>query len=635
MKFVFNIVLSGVVAGLLAPPARAAGPSDDGGDAQRLVALLDYVGGDYGRAVQNGVVVSPEEYEEQLRFAAAAQAMAERLVPARTEPLYARLGTLEALMQAHGDAEAVRQAAHAARDEAVMRFGLGTMPAERPSLPRAEALYAQSCAACHGMRGDADTERARSLNPQPASFRDQARLSQLSPYRVYNALTFGVPGTAMAAFEAFTPAERWSLAFYVFRLGHAGQPARAGAAMTLADMAGRSNAEVLQVLRAEGQPDPEAALVHLRSEAAFTEPPMGVGIDRTRGLVREAVTAFTSGRALDADRFVLDAYLQGFEPLEPRLRGRDPEGTRAVESAFRDLRTALVKGEASGVEREAGRLESLLSRIAEGRKRPLVPFVASALIFFREGIEAALLVAALLTGVRRVGRGDAAWYIHLGWIAALPAGILTWWAFDRLVALGAHQRELIEAAVSLLAAAVLFSVSFWMISKAESRHWRDYLRRNLERSLDRRSLLLMAALAFLAVYREAAETVLFTEALLLDAEGHRAQALWGAAVGLLGVVAIAWAMSRTVRRLPLGPFFAVSSLLLCALAIAFAGSGIYQLVASGYVRPRPVRFPEVPWMGIHPDLTSLLVQFGIVSAVAAAGLLALLRRPAEPSRSNP
>src|SRR6185295_8500775 len=98
-------------------------------------------------------------------------------------------------------------------------------------------------------------------------------------YRVYNALTFGVPGTAMAAFEDFTPAERWSLAFYVFRLGHAGQAARPGATMTLADLAGRSDAEVLQVLRAEGQADPQAALVHLRSEAAFTEPPTGVGID--------------------------------------------------------------------------------------------------------------------------------------------------------------------------------------------------------------------------------------------------------------------------------------------------------------------------------------------------------------------
>jgi high-affinity iron transporter len=386
--------------------------------------------------------------------------------------------------------------------------------------------------------------------------------------------------------------------------------------MTLGDMAGRSDAEILDVLRAEGSPDPRAALVHLRSEAAFSEPPAGVGIDRMRRLVREAVSAFAAGRVLDADRLVLDAYLQGFEPLEPRLRGRDPAGTQAVESAFRDLRGALVEGDEKSVAWEGRRVESLLSRIAEG-DRPLLPFAASALIFFREGIEAALLVGALLAGVRRLGRGDAARVIHMGWIAALPPGVLTWRAFERLDRLGAQRRELLEAAVSLHAAAVLFSVSFWMISKAESRHWMAYLRRSLERSLGRQSLLLLSALAFLAVYREAAETVLFTQALLLDAGGQRAQVLGGAALGILGAVAVAWVMARSARRLPLGPFFAISSLLLCALAIAFVGSGIHALVASGYLAPRPVRFPEVPWMGIHPDLTSLLVQLGIVATVAA------------------
>jgi high-affinity iron transporter len=137
------------------------------------------------------------------------------------------------------------------------------------------------------------------------------------------------------------------------------------------------------------------------------------------------------------------------------------------------------------------------------------------------------------------------------------------------------------------------------------------------------------------VYREAAETVLFAQALVLDADGRRGQVLAGAAFGLIGVVAVAWLMNRTVLRLPIGPFFAISSLLLCGLAIAFAGSGIHALVASGHLAPRPVRFPEVPWMGIHPDLTSLLVQLAIVATVACAGLWTLWRRPVEPTRGHP
>jgi high-affinity iron transporter len=276
-------------------------------------------------------------------------------------------------------------------------------------------------------------------------------------------------------------------------------------------------------------------------------------------------------------------------------------------------------------------LDRRLLEVGEGGRRS-IPFAASLVIFLREGIEAALLVAALLAGLRRMGRADAARYVHTGWVLAIPAGFATWWALERLIAVGAERRELMEAVVGLLAAAVLFSVSFWMISKAESRQWMGYLQGQLRENLSRGRLLTLSGLAFLAVYREAAETVLFTQALLLDAEGRRAQVLWGALAGLLLAAGAAWLLNRTVRRLPLGPFFAVSSILLCALAISFTGSGIYELVAAGYLRPRPVPFPEVPWLGIHPDLTGLVVQLLIVLVIAAAGLVTLWRRPVENGR---
>jgi high-affinity iron transporter len=154
-----------------------------------------------------------------------------------------------------------------------------------------------------------------------------------------------------------------------------------------------------------------------------------------------------------------------------------------------------------------------------------------------------------------------------------------------------------------------------------------YLRERLETTLTRRRLAMLAGLSFLAVYREAAETVLFTQALLFDAEGRRGEVWAGAAAGLAVVAAIALVMGRAALRLPLGPFFAVSGALLCALAISFAGSGIYELVSAGYLPPRPVPFPEIPWMGIHPDLTGLLVQLAIVSVVAGAAVLSLWKRP--------
>jgi len=632
MKFIFNIVAALLLLAPACACARAPAaplPAVEGTDAERIVALLDYVSGDYALNMKDGAPASREEYEEQLRFAGDARRLADRVLGgAGGEALRRRMAEAEAQVRAQATAEAVAEACRAAREEAIVRFGLRTTPATRPSLARAEALYAESCAVCHGPRGEADTERARQLDPGPARFRSPDRLRDLSPFRVYNTLTFGVPGTAMASFESLPPADRWNLAFYVLRLGHEGDAARGPVDLTLAELASGSDRELLGRLRQEGNPDPTRALAYARQESAFGEAPAGIGLDRTRRMIRQARQAFSEGRAEDADRIAIDAYLQGYEPLEARLRARDPQATAAVEGAFRDLRAAMSRGDRAEVDACARRLDRLLGE-GPGEGRALVPFAAAFLIYLREGLEAALLVGALLAGLSRLGRPDARRYVHAGWLAALPAGLVTWWLFQRMVSVSADERELVEAGVALLAAAVLFSVSFWMISKIEARRWTGYLRRRLEESLSARRLVLLAGLSFLAVYREAAETVLFTQALLLESGGARAHVWAGAAAGVLAVMAVAVMMRQTVMRLPMGPFFAVSSALLCGLAISFAGAGIYDLVAAGYLAPRPVTFPEIPWMGIHPDLTGLLVQLTIVAVIVGAAITTLRRRPAE------
>jgi high-affinity iron transporter len=610
------------------PGALVPAPPD-GGDAQRLVTILDYVSSDYARAVQGRTVVSRDEYDEQVKFVGDAQA----LVTAVLHPAPGANDPLETAVRSKAEPADVARACRDAKAEAVARFGLRTVPTETPSLDGARTLYAQSCLPCHGAAGDARTPQAALLDPRPASFREPALLAALSPYRVYNTLTFGVPGTAMASFESLSPSDRWALAFYVLRLGHEGEPARASATLSLADQAVRTDPEIVDSLRAAGVTDPQRVLVHLRTEAAFQEPPARLALARTRDMLRAAVVSFEEGRTHEADRRVMDAYLEGFEPLEPRLRARDAEATAAVEAGFRDLRVALQQGDGRAVRATEHDLERVLDSLARGH-RPAVPMLAAFLIYFREGVEAALLVGALLAGVRRLGRADAVRYVHAGWLAALPAGVLTWWLSSRVLAVRAADRELSEAVIALLAAAVLFSMSFWMISKVESRRWTGYLRKGLEASLTRRNLALLAGLSFLAVYREAAETVLFTQALLLEAPGRPGEVWGGAAAGLLAVLMLATLMNRTVVRLPLGPFFAVSSTLMCALAISFAGAGIYELVAAGYLRPRPVPFPEIPWMGIHPDLTALAVQLTIVTVIAVAAVVTW-RRPTEAAPARP
>jgi high-affinity iron transporter len=635
MNFIFKCAAGAVLAAAFGCGDARAGaphaqpPAAGASDAQRLVALLDYVAADYGGAVQDGRVVSADEYAEQAHFIADARQIAHELLRSADDPLLRQVDAVAAHVAAKAPAEQVAAACRAAREAAMVRFALPTAPLSRPRLDRARSLYAQGCAACHGEAGDARTPAAARLDPAPADFTDAARLDGLSPFRAYNAVTFGVPGTAMPSYEGLGADERWDLAFYVFRLGHQKTPPARAPSLPLADLSTRSDAELRAALKGGGEPSPEAALAYLRAEAPFQEPPTSAGIERTRNLVRQALATYRSGGAREADRLVLDAYLQGFEALEPRLRARDASGTVAVEAGFRELRGAIAQQDARAVQARGQSLDRALARMNE-EGRAAVPALAGFLIYFREGIEAALLVGALLAGLRRLGRQDAARWVHAGWLAALPAGALTWWVLERVVEAGPENRELMEALIALAAAVVLFSVSFWMISRVESRHWLSYLRGRLERTLHGKRLLMLAGLSFLAVYREAAETVLFTQALLLDAGARRAEVLAGCALGLVAVMGVAALMARAAVRLPLGPFFAVSGVLLCGLAVSFAGSGVYALVAAGHLPPRPVAGPEVPWMGIYPDLSGLLVQLVIVLVVAGAAVGTLRRRHAPP-----
>ena len=595
--------------------------SGDGGDGQRLVALIDYVGADYGGAVSDGKVVSEFEYEEQRGFLEAAVTLAPRAAknPADGAAILTRIAALKTAVDAKVDAAQVASLGRAAREEIVSRLGLLTTPLKRPRLKNAEALYSQSCVACHGGDGKGETEVAALLDPRPTSFKNPERRSGLSPYRVYNALTLGVPGTAMPAFESLSSAERWDLAFYVMRLGHEGEPGRGPVSITLADLAGRSDADVLTALQNAGHQAPIEGLAFARSEAPFALAPLGLGIDQTRSMVRKAASLGAAGRSAEADRIALDAYLQGFEPLEAQISARDPNRTQSVEIAFRDFRGALVNGNAANIETQAQLLDELISRSASQGGTSL-PFVAAFIIFFREGIEAALLVGALLGGVRKLGRADAVRAIHTGWVAALLAGGLSWLVFSRLVAIAPSERELVEAVIGLLAAMVLFSVSFWMISKAESRKWTAFLKDQLHRGLNSGRVWSFAGVAFLAVYRECAETILFTEALLIEAVGRKLTVLAGALIGLACVVLIAMVIQGAFRRLPMPVFFGVSGFLLSLLAIVFAGTSVSAFVAGGYLKPRPIAFPSFPALGIHPDVSSLAVQVALVLMIVAAGV---------------
>ncbi len=601
---------------LISTSADAVPASADG---HRIVGLLEYIGADYGEAVDDGEIANEFEFVEMKELSEAAAELAE---PTTYDDLQRSIAKLRSLIDAKADVAEVRTQTAAARALAVERFGISLAPPGPPDFERGKRLYAAHCVSCHAADGSADVEIAKTLEPRPANFTDPERRAQLSPYRAFNTITFGVEGTSMAAYPKLTDAQRWDLAFYVLALGHgakdsAGEPI-GETAMTLTDLATSKDAE----LAASGATDAE--LTALRTAAPFgmktDEVAPGSAIAIASRYLDEAERSMAAGEFEEARKAVLASYLEGFELVESSLDAKSPEHRRAVEAEYLELRESLGDADAA----RAGVVLTELREQLESTDRLLAEEksswgigVASAFIALREGVEIVLLLALLLGVVRRVGREEATRYVHAGWIAAIVAGVGTWFAATHLIEISGAGRELLEGVVALIAAAVLFSVSYWFVGKMQGDRWTTFIKAQLSQRLTSGRLLSFTGIAFLAVYREAFETVLFYQALVLEADGQLSPILAGAAVAGILLAAFALSIFKLGAKLPLKQFFAASAAGLYALCVILVGSGLHALVEAGTYDPVGVPAPTVPLLGLYPDLVSIGAQALLVAAAAA------------------
>jgi high-affinity iron transporter len=350
------------------------------------------------------------------------------------------------------------------------------------------------------------------------------------------------------------------------------------------------------------------------------ELPIAIARERLTGSW-EAYRRGERGRAVD---LAVSAYLDGFEHVEPALGSLDSGLRRQIETEFLRYREALRAGrpadEIEPLHREllAGlaRAEALL---AGGGLGPTATFLASLTILSREGLEAVLLIVALVSVVTRAGRRDALPWVHAGWISALVAGAATWWAAGRIVDISGANREVVEGVSALLAAAILFYVSYWLVSKIQAARWQAFIDGRIRGALSGGRLGALAAVSFVAAYRECFETVLFYQALAVQAGpegGHAVLAGIGAGAALLAVVAAT--IFRFGLRMPLRRFFAGSSVLLYALAVVLAGHGVAALQEAAWLPVTLVPFVRIEWLGIHPTLEGLAVQGTLLVAALAA-----------------
>lgn len=358
--------------------------------------------------------------------------------------------------------------------------------------------------------------------------------------------------------------------------------------------------------------------------------------------IQDAIARYQRGETQNAILDVQDSYFDRFEAsgMENKIGSRDSAFKTTLEAYFTRLVSLMKAGQpAERLQSEASALEQDLQKavtmLGEGEETQWSLLLYSLMIIVREGLEALLIVAAIVAYMVKNNHQDKLPLIRQSVIVALVASIITAVIFQLLFTNSGASRELLEGITMLIAVVMLFFMSYWLLSKVEARHWKAWLEGKLSHSLTTGSLVGLWLTSFLAVYREGAETVLFYYALIGDAKdvaGHMAIGA-GFVIGCVVLLAAWLVMRYSVVRLPLKPFFMFTGSFMYLMAFVFAGKGVLELVEGKLFQPTLINgFPEISWLGIYPYVETLLPQ-AVLLLAALVALWVMRRKSAVPGET--
>ncbi len=623
------VALAVVFALLLGTNAQAAVTP-----AETVWRLLDYVAVDYPGAVRDGRIISAAEYAEMSEFSETVVTQMATLPPTKGKPgLLKQAEALKLAIAAKRSPTEVAGLARGLATDLLAAYPVPLAPSTAPDLVRGATLYSENCASCHGATGDGNGPMAKGLDPAPIAFTDRDRARNRSVFGLYQVIEQGLDGTAMPSFAHLSSGDRWALAFYVGGLSQDEKARSRGEVLWKGDANLRGqfpNLETLtkttpaELARTVGVARADDLMAYLRRSPGVLAEQRDASLAFARSKLKATVNAYAAGNTRNAGAMALSTYLDGIEPFEPAIAARDPKLLARIEAAMVEFRSRIGGGGSiESVRQQATVIEGLLAEgeavLAPAQADTTAAFVGAFTILLREGLEALLIVVAMIAFLKKAERQDVLPYVHGGWAAALGAGVLTWAAATYFITISGAQRELTEGFGGLFAAAVLLSVGIWMHGKSQADAWQRYIKERLSKALSRGSAWFLFLLAFVVVYREVFETILFFAALW--SKETAGAVLGGSGLALAALAAIAWAMLRYSSRLPIAKFFAFSAALVAVLAFVLAGKGLAALQEAGVVPLTPVAgLPKLELLGFYPTWQTILVQL-VVVAILVAGYL--------------
>ncbi len=256
-------------------------------------------------------------------------------------------------------------------------------------------------------------------------------------------------------------------------------------------------------------------------------------------------------------------------------------------------------------------------------------FLYSSGILLREGLEALLVILALVASTHEAGQDARTRDVYAGGLLAIGVSIALAWAVNHFI--GDNTSDTLEGIFQLTAAATLFYVSSWLTAKGQAQQWNSFIKAQVDAAKRSKGPSIALGLtAFLAVMREGAETIVFFQALISGAteRAERHAVFAGVVAGGIALAVMFICLRNLVSRIPIGAFFTTTSVLLYALAVIFVGQGIASFQESGVVGATFINhLPTLPMIGFFPTIQTIVGQAILILLAAGAVFVPLVRRP--------
>ena len=364
-------------------------------------------------------------------------------------------------------------------------------------------------------------------------------------------------------------------------------------------------------------------------------------------ILDKAYKAAISGKGAEGSSLVNNAYYQYYEKLgfeKNVMNAISGDRVSQVEYQFKMTRKTMRDG---GSQKEIKKLvDDLKSWLVEdaatldggatSNVNSFTKFITSSvgqafLILIREGLEALLVVAAVIAYLVKSGNKRFTKFIYLGVLAGLAGSGLIAVLFTFLFGGSGPIQEISEGVCALIAMAMLLWTSNWMLNKSSVEAWNRYIRNKTEAAVASAQskmeagegvsfgmVVSLAMLSFLAVFREGAETVIFYESIYSMSQDSRGMWIGGIAAAVVLLI-IFFVLRFTSVKIPIGPFFLVMSILMAVLVVIFAGGGIHALIEGDLIEGTYLsNVPTNDWIGLYPYVECLVAQ-----ALAAIAVITL------------